>query len=78
MGLLRFAYAILSLNRLAQRASNSDTRQRCEEIFFDLLYDSCIYFTIYLRTHVKVRARPIPANRGEVSRENVAARGEFF
>ena len=60
MGLLRLAYATLSLNRLArrllticenpsQRASNSDTRQRYirEEIFFDLLYDSCVYFTIY-------------------------------
>ena len=60
MGLLRFAYATLLLNQLARRllttgeissqwASNSDTRQRCikEEIFFDLRYDSCIYFTIY-------------------------------
>ena len=52
-----FVYATLSLIRLArrllticknlrnpQRASNSDTRQRSikEEIFFDLLYDSCI------------------------------------
>ena len=54
-----FVYATLSLNRLArrlltickkssQRASNSDTRQRRikkEMLFFDLSYDSCLYFT---------------------------------
>ena len=50
-----FVYATLSLNReehhlltkckkSSQRRSNSDTRERCikEQIFFDLLYVSCI------------------------------------